>query len=189
MMSDDEDHEKDRSEAPMVGEHAAEKLVGPADSAADRRHESQRGTKLFGRQNIAENQVGNLKHRAGRALQKTPAHRELQHWARASRQRFPRTLQPASKSEFFCVPAWSLYRVRTIPAIPPTRKNNVCEMPTSAGVEASLRAISGTAGATIDAFNWKAITPRSSAVSVADFLVAFAGKLHLVCPRPIYRRL
>ena len=56
----------------MVGEHAAEKLVGPADSATDRGHEPQRGAKLFGRQNIAEDQVGNLKHRAGRTLQETP---------------------------------------------------------------------------------------------------------------------
>ena len=48
-------------------------------------------------------------------------------------------------------------------------------MPTRDGVEPSVRAISGTAGATIDAFNWKATTPKSSAVSVADILVAAAG--------------
>ena len=102
--ADDEDHEKDRSETPMVGEHAAEKLVGPGDSAADRGYESQRGAKLRGRQNIAENQVDNLIYRAGCPLQNDALRRGLQHWGRASPRRFLRTSRPASKSEFFCVP-------------------------------------------------------------------------------------
>jgi len=54
----------------------------------------------------------------------------------------------------FRLPAWSLYLARTTPVIPPIRKNMVCEMATWSGVEPSVRAISGTAGATIDAFNW-----------------------------------
>jgi hypothetical protein len=48
-------------------------------------------------------------------------------------------------------------------------------MPTSEGVEPSVRAISGTAGATIDAFNWKATTPKSRAVTVADILLGAEG--------------
>ena len=47
--SDEQDHHKDRPKAPVIGQHAAEKLVRAADAAADRRHESQRGTELFRR--------------------------------------------------------------------------------------------------------------------------------------------
>jgi len=56
----------------MIGKHAAQKLVGPANSATDGGDQPQRRAKLFGRQNIAEDQVCNLKDRSACALQETP---------------------------------------------------------------------------------------------------------------------